>query len=256
MEWPISLIITWLETVSTMLKMGNVNSWFYQRRMSKVIIYLLFSYMDWGLVWVNSLNHNVWEFGPSPFKNELLLIHLFSPFSPPSGQYFAFIRHLKNHKSGVVVLVQPHISALIMDPGHLNPPDSNEQIRAIKSVVKNNGFGKATILSHSNGTLNHGTLVRKAPEICGKHVLTDPVSWKKLWGRVEIRGEVEICTDSRCVSVWRYASVFGKVKLLILSLLVVWVSFLLITGRDSNSSKPLLRRCSTFPLSPFLSSLS
>lgn len=69
-----------------------------------------------------------------------------------------------------------------MDPGHLNPPDSNEQIRAIKSVVKNNGFGKATILSHSNGTLNHGTLVRKAPEICGKHVLTDPVSWKKLWG--------------------------------------------------------------------------
>lgn len=72
------------------------------------------------------------------------------------GQYYAFIRHLKNHQDGVIVLIQPNISALIWHKHYLNVPNRVEQVRAIKSVMGKNGFDKATILSHSNGTMVHG----------------------------------------------------------------------------------------------------
>jgi len=96
------------------------------------------------------------------------------------GQYFAFLRHLRMHDCGVVVLIQANISATIWHRHFLSPPPKDAQVDAIRGVLKRFGFKKATILSHSNGTMVHGWVARGAPEICGRHVIVDPVSFR-LW---------------------------------------------------------------------------
>lgn len=97
------------------------------------------------------------------------------------GQYLVFLQRLVNHQAGVVILVQPHISAGIWYQYFLNPPTKEEHLQGIKEIMKENHFdGKATILSHSNGTMVHAWLSREIPQLGHRHILVDPVCFR-LW---------------------------------------------------------------------------
>ncbi|UZJ56812.1 hypothetical protein CBS101457_006132 [Exobasidium rhododendri] len=96
------------------------------------------------------------------------------------GQYMAFLARLYKHKDGVVILIQPHISADILHPRYLNPPDKDEQADSTAALLYKLKMPKVTTISHSNGTMVLGWLIRKHPEICAKNILVDPVSFR-LW---------------------------------------------------------------------------
>lgn len=96
------------------------------------------------------------------------------------GQYIAFLKRLVKHEDGVVILVQPHISGDITHPNFLNPPSKDEQADATASLLRRLDMPKVTTLSHSNGTMVLGWLLRSYPEVCAKNILVDPVSFR-LW---------------------------------------------------------------------------
>ncbi|CAO1638446.1 unnamed protein product [Sympodiomycopsis kandeliae] len=96
------------------------------------------------------------------------------------GQYAPFLRRLSNHTHGVMILLQPNISADISHPRYLDPPSKEDVIEAVKFCTRKYHFTNTTILSHSNGTMIHGWLLREAPRIGRRHVLVDPVCFR-LW---------------------------------------------------------------------------
>jgi pimeloyl-ACP methyl ester carboxylesterase len=96
------------------------------------------------------------------------------------GQYMAFLARLVKHEDGVVILIQPHISADILHPYYLNPPNKDEQADSTAALLSRLNMPKVTTISHSNGTMVLGWLIRKHPEICAKNILVDPVSFR-LW---------------------------------------------------------------------------
>lgn len=93
------------------------------------------------------------------------------------GQYQRFLQRLARHKDGVVIMIQPHISAGIYSSHFLEPPEKNEQAQATVEVLKRHSMDRVTVLSHSNGTMVHGWILRTAPEMCARNVLVDPVSF-------------------------------------------------------------------------------
>lgn len=96
------------------------------------------------------------------------------------GQYIAFLRRLVHHKGGIVILLQPNISVDIWHRHYLDAPTKDEHVVAVRRCLAAHDFKKATLVSHSNGTMIHGWIVRDAPEICHRHVLVDPVCFL-LW---------------------------------------------------------------------------
>lgn len=96
------------------------------------------------------------------------------------AQYVAFLRELVQCDQTVIILVQPAISTFIWHPRFLNPPSPTEHAKAINEVANGLGFDKATILSHSNGTMVHGWLLRYRSELCARNILVDPVCFR-LW---------------------------------------------------------------------------
>lgn len=69
------------------------------------------------------------------------------------GQYIPFLKRLSTHKGGVVILLQPNISADIWHRQYLDPPSKDELIEAMMLCTQRHGFSQSTILSHSNGTM-------------------------------------------------------------------------------------------------------
>jgi hypothetical protein len=100
------------------------------------------------------------------------------------GQYVFLLRRLVTHKSGVVILVQPHISASITDPNFLQPPSVKEQALATASMLHKVNMPRVTTLSHSNGTMVLAELIRSNPEMCANNILVDPVSFRLWEGKV------------------------------------------------------------------------
>lgn len=115
------------------------------------------------------------------------------------GQYLTFVRYLASSEKGVILMLQPNISTQIWHPKFLHPASVQDHVDAVKDVTKRFGVSKATILSHSNGTMVHGCeslfclthgrptdeivnagLLRGCPELCARNVLVDPVSFR-LW---------------------------------------------------------------------------
>lgn len=78
------------------------------------------------------------------------------------GQYMGPLRHIAHSDRGVVILLQPGISTAIWHPRFLNAPPPKAHSDAIKAICHEYGFEKATILSHSNGTMVH---VRSFPSL-------------------------------------------------------------------------------------------
>lgn len=93
------------------------------------------------------------------------------------GQYQRFLQRLARHRDGVVIMIQPHISAGIYSPDFLEPPGKDEQAQATIEVLKRHNMERVTVLSHSNGTMVAGWLLRAAPEMCARNILVDPVSF-------------------------------------------------------------------------------
>lgn len=96
------------------------------------------------------------------------------------GQYMAFLNRLVKHEDGVVILIQPHISADITHQNFLNPPHKDEQADSTAALLKRLNMPKVTTLSHSNGTMVLGWLIRKHSDLCARNILVDPVSFR-LW---------------------------------------------------------------------------
>jgi pimeloyl-ACP methyl ester carboxylesterase len=96
------------------------------------------------------------------------------------GQYMHFLGQLAKHEDGVVILVQPHISADITHRHFLDPPNKDAQADAIFHLLQRLNMPKVTTLSHSNGTMVLGWILRRHPEVCANNILVDPVSFR-LW---------------------------------------------------------------------------
>lgn len=101
------------------------------------------------------------------------------------AQYFILFSHLVKLDQPIVLLLQPHISAEIWHPRFLDSPSKQDTVAAIKSTMDKYSFEKATILSHSNGTMVHSWVLRGLPELCHKNILVDPVCFR-LW-------EADVC---------------------------------------------------------------
>lgn len=93
------------------------------------------------------------------------------------GQHIAMLRKLAKHQDGVVILLQPHISTNIFSRYFLEPPSKDEQASSLISISKRHNFSRCATLSHSNGTMVLGWLLRTAPELFVRNILVDPVSF-------------------------------------------------------------------------------
>jgi hypothetical protein len=93
------------------------------------------------------------------------------------GQYVATMGHLARHRDGVIILLQPHISTNIFSKYYLEPPSKDEQAEATIKVMRKHNMSRVTTLSHSNGTMVLGWLLRTAPEMFVRNILVDPVSF-------------------------------------------------------------------------------
>ena len=99
------------------------------------------------------------------------------------GQYFLFLRQLRHHTGGVVIMLQPNISGFVLSRHFLDAPSEDSQVEALRTAMHANGFGGgATLVSHSNGTMLHGWILRRAPELVRRSVLIDPVSFRLFEG--------------------------------------------------------------------------
>ncbi|KAK0548151.1 hypothetical protein OC845_003701, partial [Tilletia horrida] len=107
------------------------------------------------------------------------------------GQYRFFFKHLVRHRPGAIIVVQPHISASIFDPNFLRPPMKEELTRDVKACILDSDLGKVkgpdgkedrsfTIVSHSNGSMVHGWMLRAMPGWFKRNILVDPVCFR-LW---------------------------------------------------------------------------
>ncbi|KAK4700679.1 hypothetical protein P7C70_g5569, partial [Phenoliferia sp. Uapishka_3] len=89
----------------------------------------------------------------------------------------------------IVILIQPHLSMSIFDTAYLTPPDASACNTSLKALAKltflarqdnrfeDQGF---TTLSHSNGTIVHGWLLKGSPNLIRRSLIVDPVCFA-LW---------------------------------------------------------------------------
>ncbi|KAI5455099.1 hypothetical protein NCC49_002370 [Naganishia albida] len=97
----------------------------------------------------------------------------------------------------IIVPIQPHISMHVFHPRHLKPPLRHEMVKDVRAICKRWGFwtegplqsrgvgGKGpdeksarrgiAILSHSNGSIAHGWLIKDCAEMILRNALVDPV---------------------------------------------------------------------------------
>ena len=77
----------------------------------------------------------------------------------------------------VIVLRQPWISMRIWHHRFLQPPGRVEMATSLKNALVKHGMDRCGIdvLSHSNGTIIHGWLIKTAPELIRRSLFVDPV---------------------------------------------------------------------------------
>jgi hypothetical protein len=85
-----------------------------------------------------------------------------------------------------MIPLQPHISMQIFHPRHLVPFNRPETVTSIKLACQRWGFfneetsGSATndgivIMSHSNGSVGHGWILKDCPTIAKRSAFVDPI---------------------------------------------------------------------------------
>ncbi|KAI5481007.1 hypothetical protein MNV49_006193 [Pseudohyphozyma bogoriensis] len=116
-------------------------------------------------------------------KRPLLFIH---GLGMGMAQYATLVNHLATSPvfkdRPLFFLVQPHISMSFFSKGYLHPPNQKSLSADVKRVAVRNGFDKSgmTVLSHSNGTMVHGWLLKEIPEMITRSCFVDPVCFA-LW---------------------------------------------------------------------------
>ncbi|CAH7676394.1 hypothetical protein PPACK8108_LOCUS11516 [Phakopsora pachyrhizi] len=77
----------------------------------------------------------------------------------------------------MVVLIQPHISMGMFDPSYLKPPNHVQVTENIRLAIEYWGFKKTGVdlLSHSNGTLVSGWVIKEFPNLVRRCCMLDPV---------------------------------------------------------------------------------
>ena len=135
----------------------------------------------------------------------------------------SLVHHLPHNP--LIVPIQPHISMHIFHPRHLKPPTRAETTSAVRAICARWDFtpverlsreslaqhdarsggdtargrgrrgrrrGGIAVLSHSNGSIAHGWLIKDCPEIILRSALVDPVVFC-LWEG----GESGLCATKR-----------------------------------------------------------
>lgn len=97
------------------------------------------------------------------------------------AQYYTLVNFLASAESlkdrPIVILIQPHISMSFFSSDYLNPPDQKRCTTEFETIAKKWKFDEAgiTVLSHSNGTMVHGWLLKAHPEYFSRSCFVDPV---------------------------------------------------------------------------------
>ncbi len=96
-------------------------------------------------------------------------------------QYAPFLNKITQdsdfEKRPIAILIQPHLSMSIFDSAYLSPPDAKQCARSFALMCHATGFDQSgtTVLSHSNGTIVHGWLLKNEPELVKRSCIVDPV---------------------------------------------------------------------------------
>ncbi|GAA5865382.1 hypothetical protein JCM1840_001549 [Sporobolomyces johnsonii] len=98
------------------------------------------------------------------------------------AQYATLASYLCSHRSlcnrPILILLQPHISMSFFARGYLDPPDQTRCTASLERMMRKLKFdeaGGATVLSHSNGTIVHGWLVKDCPQLVARSCFVDAV---------------------------------------------------------------------------------
>ncbi|KAM0746414.1 hypothetical protein T439DRAFT_329860 [Meredithblackwellia eburnea MCA 4105] len=97
------------------------------------------------------------------------------------AQYSTLIQHLarapETEHRPLMVLVQPYVSMSFFDRLYLRPPSQKDCTDGLYQVFQRWGFDQSglTVLSHSNGSIAHGWLLKTYPDLIVRSVFVDPV---------------------------------------------------------------------------------
>jgi hypothetical protein len=98
-------------------------------------------------------------------------------------QNHLLIKHLVHSLSTHPLLVPlaSHTAQEVFNPRHLKPWTRPELVATLKAACKTFGFwspedgGGVSMLSHSNGSVHHGWVVKDCPEMILRNTFVDPV---------------------------------------------------------------------------------
>lgn len=98
------------------------------------------------------------------------------------AQYASIVSYFEQHPTlqdrPLVLLIQPHLSMDLFHPEHLRPPNKTGTTQGLRAIVKKWGFHDGlTVVSHSNGTIVHGWLLKDCPDLVKASCLVDPVTF-------------------------------------------------------------------------------
>lgn len=98
------------------------------------------------------------------------------------AQYASLVSYFEQHSSlrrrPLILLVQPHVSMSLFHPEHRKPPTKESTTRGLKALIRRWGFKDGVdVVSHSNGTIVHGWLLKEIPELVKRSCLVDPVTF-------------------------------------------------------------------------------
>lgn len=100
------------------------------------------------------------------------------------AQYASLVSYFEQHPNlqdrPLVLLIQPHLSMSLFHPNHLQPPNKESTTAGLRALVKRWSMEDGlTVVSHSNGTIVHGWLLKECPELVKASCFVDPVTFCK-----------------------------------------------------------------------------
>jgi len=100
------------------------------------------------------------------------------------AQYASLVSYFEQHPAlkdrPLVLLLQPHLSMSLFHPNHLKPPNKESTTKGLRALVARWKMEDGlTIVSHSNGTIVHGWLLKECPELVKASCFVDPVTFCK-----------------------------------------------------------------------------
>lgn len=101
------------------------------------------------------------------------------------AQYASIVSYFEQHPAlkdrPLILLLQPHISMSLFHPNHLQPPNKEGTTKGLRALVARWKMEDGlTVVSHSNGTIVHGWLLKDCPDLVKASCFVDPVTFCKL----------------------------------------------------------------------------